>query len=280
MNYTFQSFNFRHRQGARPFYDLVANIAAEEFGHIELVATAINTMLTGSGEKGALPASRERPPQPPALHRRRRRARCVQDSNGKPWNGDYVTSTGRPRRGPRAQLLPRDRRAQQQAQGLRDGRPPGGARADGLPARPRRRPPGRLRPRGREPHRRGPDEAVPVAADPDRQDPRVPAAHRARRAHQALPLLAERLPRARRRVQRRRTPRRARSSWSSTTPPEGFAAVRPARAGGRLRAGLRARGDRRDRRKLRKAAGLPDEPTGIVANDTNGVMGKVKEAVS
>ena len=39
MNYTFQSFNFRNRQGARPFYDLVANIAAEEFGHIELVST-------------------------------------------------------------------------------------------------------------------------------------------------------------------------------------------------------------------------------------------------
>ena len=38
LNYTFQSFNFRSRQGARPFYDLVANIAAEEFGHVELVA--------------------------------------------------------------------------------------------------------------------------------------------------------------------------------------------------------------------------------------------------
>ena len=48
LNYTFQSFTFRNRQGARPFYDLVANIAAEEFGHIELVATAINTMLTGA----------------------------------------------------------------------------------------------------------------------------------------------------------------------------------------------------------------------------------------
>src|SRR3954451_23261380 len=55
MNYTFQSLNFRMRQEARPFYDLVANIAAEEFGHIELVTTAINTMLTGGGEKGALP---------------------------------------------------------------------------------------------------------------------------------------------------------------------------------------------------------------------------------
>ena len=36
LNYTFQSFDFRGRQGALPFYDLVANIAAEEFGHTEL----------------------------------------------------------------------------------------------------------------------------------------------------------------------------------------------------------------------------------------------------
>src|SRR5919112_3406513 len=57
MNYTFQSFNFRSRQGARPFYDLVANIAAEEFGHIELVAMTINTMLTG-----ASPVADGRPP--------------------------------------------------------------------------------------------------------------------------------------------------------------------------------------------------------------------------
>ena len=30
MNYTFQSFNFRGRSKMRPFYDLIANIAAEE----------------------------------------------------------------------------------------------------------------------------------------------------------------------------------------------------------------------------------------------------------
>src|SRR3954462_15847564 len=48
MNYTFQSFNFRGRQSARPFYDLIANIAAEEYGHIEVVAATINTMLTGA----------------------------------------------------------------------------------------------------------------------------------------------------------------------------------------------------------------------------------------
>src|SRR5579875_1359691 len=63
MNYTFQSFNFRSRQQARPFYDLLASIADEEFGHIELVATAINTMLTGAadgeaGVSGSLDAAR------------------------------------------------------------------------------------------------------------------------------------------------------------------------------------------------------------------------------
>ena len=92
MNYTFQSFNFRQRQGARPFFDLIANIAAEEFGHIELVSTAINTMLTGSGEKGALP-------EPKDLLNRQQiiaggAATMLQDSNGNAWTGDYVTSTG------------------------------------------------------------------------------------------------------------------------------------------------------------------------------------------
>src|SRR3954451_20378771 len=53
MNYTFQSSNFRGRQSARPFYDLIANIAAEEFGHIELVAAAINTMLTDPAQVDA-----------------------------------------------------------------------------------------------------------------------------------------------------------------------------------------------------------------------------------
>jgi Mn-containing catalase len=92
MNYTIQSFNFRGRQAARPFYDLVANIAAEEFGHIELVATTINTMLTGTAEKGDLPDPREllNPQQILAGGA----ATLPQDSNGKPWNGEYVTSTG------------------------------------------------------------------------------------------------------------------------------------------------------------------------------------------
>jgi Mn-containing catalase len=97
MNYTYQSFNFRNRQGARPFYDLVASIAAEEFAHIELVSTAINTMLTGAakkkaGKKGSLKGLSD--------HRNAQQflaggaSALVQDSMGKPWNGDYVNATG------------------------------------------------------------------------------------------------------------------------------------------------------------------------------------------
>jgi Mn-containing catalase len=97
MNYTYQSFNFRSRQGARPFYDLVASIAAEEFGHIELVSATINTMLTGAadGEPGAAGALSS-----VAGARNTQQfiaggaGALVQDSMGKPWNGDYVFSSG------------------------------------------------------------------------------------------------------------------------------------------------------------------------------------------
>jgi Mn-containing catalase len=61
MNYTFQSFNFRDRQKARPFYDLIANIAAEEFGHIEVVAATINSMLTGVSTSSNEPDPTDRP---------------------------------------------------------------------------------------------------------------------------------------------------------------------------------------------------------------------------
>ncbi len=88
LNYTFQSFNFRGRQSARPFYDLVANIAAEEFGHIELVSATINTMLTGSPLDEAAAAGN------PQHFIAGGKAALPQDSNGKPWNGDYVFSSG------------------------------------------------------------------------------------------------------------------------------------------------------------------------------------------
>ena len=57
MNYTFQSFNFRGRKPLRPFYDLTANIAAEEYGHIELVSYAINLLLTGASKRGTDPTA-------------------------------------------------------------------------------------------------------------------------------------------------------------------------------------------------------------------------------
>src|SRR4051795_5971166 len=97
MNYTYQSFNFRNRQGARPFYDLLASIAAEEFGHIELVSAAINTMLTGAGEgeagtSGVL--SDVKGTRNTQQFIAGGAAALVQDSMGKPWSGDYVFSSG------------------------------------------------------------------------------------------------------------------------------------------------------------------------------------------
>ncbi len=50
MNYTYQSFNFRGRTKAKPYYDLITNIATEELGHIELVSATINSLLTGTRE--------------------------------------------------------------------------------------------------------------------------------------------------------------------------------------------------------------------------------------
>src|SRR5271166_4058598 len=53
MNYTYQSFNFRGREKAKPYYDLITNIATEEFGHIELVAATINSLLNGDRKPDA-----------------------------------------------------------------------------------------------------------------------------------------------------------------------------------------------------------------------------------
>src|SRR3954447_18364981 len=103
LNYTFQSFNFRNRQGARPFYDLIANIAAEEFGHVELVATTIYTMITGAAPTTNGKSRRGGPGSPLAGLKSTRNAHhylagglgaLPQDSSGAPWTGDYVFSSG------------------------------------------------------------------------------------------------------------------------------------------------------------------------------------------
>ncbi|HVG43835.1 MAG TPA: manganese catalase family protein, partial [Longimicrobium sp.] len=98
MNYTFQSFNFRGRNQMRPFYDLIANIAAEEFGHIEAVAYTINLLLTGSTQRGSDPSAT---PLKDAVDARNHyhfiasgQAALPVDSQGNPWNGSYVFSSG------------------------------------------------------------------------------------------------------------------------------------------------------------------------------------------
>src|SRR4051812_49162958 len=98
MNYTFQSFNFRGRQSARPFYDLIANIAAEEFGHIEVVAATINTMLTDASQVDAkapdATMTQYKGVGNPQHFVAGGQGALPQDSNGRPWNGDYVFSSG------------------------------------------------------------------------------------------------------------------------------------------------------------------------------------------
>jgi Mn-containing catalase len=98
MNYTFQSFNFRGRDKLRPYYDLIANIAAEEFSHIELVSYTINMLLTGSTTRGTDP---DATPLKNAADARNHhhflasgQSALPMDSMGNFWNGSYVFSSG------------------------------------------------------------------------------------------------------------------------------------------------------------------------------------------
>jgi Mn-containing catalase len=88
MNYTFQSFSFRGRRELRPFYDLVANIAAEEYGHIEAVGATITTMLTGADTREIVRCGN------PAHALKAGKGVLPVDSGGAPWTGDYVFSSG------------------------------------------------------------------------------------------------------------------------------------------------------------------------------------------
>ena len=115
MNYTYQSFNFRGRSEMRPFYDLIANIAAEEFGHIELVSYAINLLLTGTTERGDDPVDDParvgggRPQQLPLP--RQRPAGPADGLAGQLLDRRERVLQRQPQAGPAAQLLPRVRRA-------------------------------------------------------------------------------------------------------------------------------------------------------------------------
>jgi Mn-containing catalase len=98
MNYTFQSFNFRGRDKLRPYYDLIANIAAEEYSHIELVSYTINLLLTGSTKRGTNPTST---PLESSVDARNSyhfissgQTALPVDSMGNPWTGANVFSSG------------------------------------------------------------------------------------------------------------------------------------------------------------------------------------------
>jgi len=103
MNYTYQSFNFRNRDGARPYYALIANIAAEEYGHIEVVSATINSLLTGppSGKTNK-PADVTGTPLGMGQDGTGLRTHFIGtglgafcgDSGGLHWNGSYVFSSG------------------------------------------------------------------------------------------------------------------------------------------------------------------------------------------
>jgi len=88
MNYTMQSFSFRGRKELRPFYDLIANIAAEEYGHIEAVGATITTMLTGASARDVVAQGS------PAHALKAGKGVLPVDSGGAPWTGDYVFSSG------------------------------------------------------------------------------------------------------------------------------------------------------------------------------------------
>ena len=271
MNYTFQSFNFRGRQSARPFYDLIANIAAEEFGHIELVAATINTMLTGASPiddgkapKASLAGVKDARMSHHYLYGGQG-ALCA-DSQGRPWTGDNVFSSG--------DLIEDLTHNYFLETGARSGK----LRVYEMVEHPAARAlTGYLLVRGgvhQVAYARalenltGADltKLFPSPRHPDGEDPRVQAAPRGGPAHEALPLLAGRLQGARGRLQRR-------------PPRDGRAARRRGRdARGRARrcdlppqpAVFAPDYEPEDiaevAAKLREAAGLPKKPTGVVAD--------------
>ncbi|MFC4022479.1 manganese catalase family protein [Oceanobacillus longus] len=96
-NYMYQSFNFKNKKKLKPFYDLVASITAEEFGHVELVAHTINIMMEGS----TFPADPNIAPLRNGKDKRSTyhfidtaQSAKPGDSHGRAWTGDNVFNSG------------------------------------------------------------------------------------------------------------------------------------------------------------------------------------------
>src|SRR5215217_2446793 len=97
INYTYQSFNLRGRNKVKPYYDLIANIAAEEFGHLELVAATINGMLTGAPDSDDIheaPLKSDKGKGNPHHFIKTGLGALAGNSLGQGWNGEYVSNSG------------------------------------------------------------------------------------------------------------------------------------------------------------------------------------------
>ncbi|HKF74568.1 MAG TPA: manganese catalase family protein [Candidatus Dormibacteraeota bacterium] len=97
MNYMYQSFNFRGKDKLKPYYDLVANIATEEMGHIEVVAATINGLLTGVVQRGEAPDSRLAAvvgTGNPEHFLATGQGAMPANALGQAWTGDYVFNSG------------------------------------------------------------------------------------------------------------------------------------------------------------------------------------------
>lgn len=98
-NYMFQSFNMRGREQILPFYDLVASITAEEFGHVELVSATINLLQNGGEPDNATPKDSPLTELNGGNGIRHQflnngNSALVANAMGAPWQGDYVFSSG------------------------------------------------------------------------------------------------------------------------------------------------------------------------------------------
>lgn len=100
--YMYQSFNFRSRAKLRPFYALIANIATEELGHIELVGAAVNGLLHGAEPKGSV-KNGDAPFEDlfklsaaagPNFHINGPHGVMATNAMGQPWRGDYIFNSG------------------------------------------------------------------------------------------------------------------------------------------------------------------------------------------
>ncbi|WP_342525655.1 manganese catalase family protein [Chryseomicrobium sp. FSL W7-1435] len=96
-NYLYQSFNFRAKRKLKPFYDLVSSIAAEEVGHVELVANTVNLVSKSSsfeGDPDVTPLQNGKDFRNTHQFIATAQTSLAGDSMGNAWRGDYVFSSG------------------------------------------------------------------------------------------------------------------------------------------------------------------------------------------